>query len=438
MFKASRAKDVNKLNPKWERPTGYARSSSSHQVSPSLDALAGSGSLVPLQATPLASRAALSSRHPPQAKTGSEFFDGRPPALAPKQVMVSSSSEEDGTMSSLLRMYLPLPGLSFFVEPLVASILTWAACHRPRLAHGETYALGPQDALPEPQGMRINTSPGSEGNLSSPSPPSLLGQSQSPLPTANQALGDAPVNASGQHSTTVVLDRDNLSGVGIVTPQTPSSVLLQASELHAMGQSMSPPRSSLPPRKGMGTSLVSPRPSQSLRRSEKTPPPPSPNHTELISSFSALGDKLEGELRALKKENPCEEGVLQRRLKNLVGEHITLQEKYAASVRRTEAVRAELEGVPAKRESAMKSIESQRQVQIMEATLEGTRTTEGLGELVRSSDAEHELLFQHSSLALDRAIRAVQPKLEKAELEVPASLWDSMRDDVSSPHPSNL
>ncbi|GAA0141673.1 hypothetical protein LIER_35436 [Lithospermum erythrorhizon] len=46
-----------------------ARSFSSSQVSSSPDALAGSGSSVPLQATPLASRAPSSSRHPPQAKT---------------------------------------------------------------------------------------------------------------------------------------------------------------------------------------------------------------------------------------------------------------------------------------------------------------------------------------------------------------------------------
>ncbi|GAA0147300.1 hypothetical protein LIER_07036 [Lithospermum erythrorhizon] len=56
----------------------------------------------------------------------------------------------------------------------------------------------------------------------------------------------------------------------------------------------------------------------------------------------------------LKKENAREEGVLHRRLKNLVGEHTTLQEKYRASVRHTEAVRAALEGVQVERGSAMK------------------------------------------------------------------------------------
>ncbi|GAA0157009.1 hypothetical protein LIER_14368 [Lithospermum erythrorhizon] len=48
-------------------------------------------------------------------------------------------------------------------------------------------------------------------------------------------------------------------------------------------------------------------------------------------------DSLEGKLKDLKKEKAREEGTLQCHLKNLVDEHITLQEKYAANVRRTEA-----------------------------------------------------------------------------------------------------
>ncbi|GAA0143409.1 hypothetical protein LIER_04101 [Lithospermum erythrorhizon] len=55
--------------------------------------------------------------------------------------------------------------------------------------------------------------------------------------------------------------------------------------------------------------------------------------------------QLKHELKILKKEKAQEEGVLQRCLRNLSGEHNTLQERYAASVRRTEAVRAELEGM---------------------------------------------------------------------------------------------
>ncbi|GAA0169571.1 hypothetical protein LIER_24022 [Lithospermum erythrorhizon] len=49
-----------------------------------------------------------------------------------------------------------------------------------------------------------------------------------------------------------------------------------------------------------------------------------------------------------------------------------------------------------------------------------------------------DLLFKHFSLALERTIRVVQAKLEEAKLEVPFSLWDVVRDDVSSPDPFNL
>ncbi|GAA0151732.1 hypothetical protein LIER_10387 [Lithospermum erythrorhizon] len=47
------------------------------------------------------------------------------------------------------------------------------------------------------------------------------------------------------------------------------------------------------------------------------------------------------------------EGALQSHLRNLLGEHNTLQEKHVASVRRTEAVKAELEGMQAERDSAL-------------------------------------------------------------------------------------
>ncbi|GAA0167449.1 hypothetical protein LIER_40378 [Lithospermum erythrorhizon] len=141
---------------------------------------------------------------------------------------------------------------------------------------------------------------------------------------------------------------------------------------------MSPPGSSLPPRKRIGSPLVSPRPSQSLRR--YIPPcllfrffylscpfsfllvalRSSRSGASFLSSYekasgsSFRAGQLEGELKALKKEKAREEGVLQRRLKNLEGEHITLQEKYVASVCRTEVVRAELEGVQVEMDSAVK------------------------------------------------------------------------------------
>ncbi|GAA0149084.1 hypothetical protein LIER_08350 [Lithospermum erythrorhizon] len=53
----------------------------------------------------------------------------------------------------------------------------------------------------------------------------------------------------------------------------------------------------------------------------------------------------------------------------------------------------------------------------------------------RSFDIDRDLLFKHFSRALERTIRVVQAKLEKDELEVPASLWDAVRGDVSSPDP---
>ncbi|GAA0166344.1 hypothetical protein LIER_21519 [Lithospermum erythrorhizon] len=170
---------------------------------------------------------------------------------------------------------------------------------------------------------------------------------------------------------------------------------------------------SLPPRKWMGSPLASSRSSQSPPSSSAVS-----NNAELISSLSILGDKagqLERELKALKQEKAREEGVLQRLLRNLTGEHTTLQEKNVAGSLHIVAMKAELEGMRAKRDFALKERdilrvgrdemlqthdhlldqlnESQRQAQIMEATLEGAQTTEGLGELVRTSDVGGDLLF---------------------------------------------
>ncbi|GAA0141134.1 hypothetical protein LIER_02349 [Lithospermum erythrorhizon] len=71
----------------------------------------------------------------------------------------------------------------------------------------------------------------------------------------------------------------------------------------------------------------------------------------------------------------------------------------------------------------------------MEATLEGIRTTDGLEELVESSDTGRALLFRHFFRALERTIRVVHAKLEEAELQVSSSIWDAVRGDVSSPDP---
>ncbi|GAA0152446.1 hypothetical protein LIER_10927 [Lithospermum erythrorhizon] len=93
-----------------------------------------------------------------EALRGPEFCYGRPPASAPEPVVVSSSSEEDEVVSTLLRRYLPFPGLSSFVEPFVASILTWAARHRLRPSPDETTMTGPRDTTPESQGVAASTS----------------------------------------------------------------------------------------------------------------------------------------------------------------------------------------------------------------------------------------------------------------------------------------
>ncbi|GAA0159502.1 hypothetical protein LIER_16259 [Lithospermum erythrorhizon] len=90
-----------------------------------------------------------------------------------------------------------------------------------------------------------------------------------------------------------------------------------------------------------------------------TAPDQLPLRREASGSSSRAG-QLEGELKTLKKEKAPEEGILHRRLKNLVGEHTTLQEKYAASIRHTEVVRAELEGVQAERDSALKDRDNLR------------------------------------------------------------------------------
>ncbi|GAA0155707.1 hypothetical protein LIER_38136 [Lithospermum erythrorhizon] len=80
----------------------------------------------------------------------------------------------------------------------------------------------------------------------------------------------------------------------------------------------------------------------------------------LLSSYeeaswsSSRVSQLEGELKALKREKAREQGILQHRLKNLAGEHTTLQEKYVANARRIEAMKAMLEGVQEERDSAVK------------------------------------------------------------------------------------
>ncbi|GAA0155036.1 hypothetical protein LIER_12859 [Lithospermum erythrorhizon] len=198
-------------------------------------------------------------------------------------------------------------------------------------------------------------------------------------------MGDAPMDSSGQHSATIVLDSEDQDGVGMAIPQTPSSVPLQAPEIQPTGRSMSPPASSLPSQKRMWSPLVSPQPSQSLRRTDFFFLRPweigyvflcSPvaslvfpltlffflkffglqgvvlqSYKGFLSSYeeasasSSRAGHPEGELKALTKEKVREEGILQRRLKNLAGEHTIVHKKHATSTRRMEAVRAKLEGM---------------------------------------------------------------------------------------------
>ncbi|GAA0164078.1 hypothetical protein LIER_19797 [Lithospermum erythrorhizon] len=227
------------------------------------------------------------------------------------------------------------------------------------------------------------------------------------------ALGPQDMGAD----TPPVLEPEYEGGVGWTTPQTPSSVPLPIPEPCPTGSSTSPPGSSLPPQKRLRSPLASCRPSQFPRRLKRVPPSSSstaPNHAELISSLSILGDK--GELKSLQDEKTREAKALYRRLKTLAGKHSILQERYGASVRRTEAVRASLEDVQAERDSAMKERDSaMRERDILRA---------GRDEM-------------HFFRALERTIRIVQAELEEAELEVPSSLWDAVRGNVSSPDPPN-
>ncbi|GAA0172215.1 hypothetical protein LIER_41302 [Lithospermum erythrorhizon] len=81
---------------------------------------------------------------------------------------------------------------------------------------------------------------------------------------------------------------------------------------------------------------------------------------EEVSGSSSRSGQLEDELKALRKEKAWEEGVLQRRLRILANLHTTLQVKYPASVRRIEAIRADLDGVQAERDSILKEREGLR------------------------------------------------------------------------------
>ncbi|GAA0184402.1 hypothetical protein LIER_31690 [Lithospermum erythrorhizon] len=281
--------------------------------------------------------------------------------LVPEPVVVSISSEEDEAMSPLLK--------------------------RPRPSFMEAVAQNPQEADSEPQGPGADAPPGLERN-SSPSPPSsprnqCQGQPSPAYPASVAAQG----NASEQHFATIVLEPEDQGGVGLTTPHTPSSAPFPVPKSCLKGPSISPPGSSLPPRKRMGSSLASSRPSQLPRRSEE----------EAASSFSSRVGQLEGELKASKdekaREYPPHRGhgysleVVQAERDFIVKEQDILHVGRDEMLQTHDLLLDQL-------------AESQRQAQVMEATLEGTRTTNGLEELVQISDMGRDLLFRHFSRAL--------------------------------------
>ncbi|GAA0167626.1 hypothetical protein LIER_22513 [Lithospermum erythrorhizon] len=113
-----------------------------------------------------------------------------PPPAAPatssdqqplRTMVVSSCSEEDEVTRPLLRRYLHFPGLSSFVDPFVASILTWVARFSSHLPAGKPLVMGPRDAALELRGVRDDTSQASRGYLSS-SPVLHFGQGEGSLP----------------------------------------------------------------------------------------------------------------------------------------------------------------------------------------------------------------------------------------------------------------
>ncbi|GAA0156951.1 hypothetical protein LIER_14318 [Lithospermum erythrorhizon] len=211
--------------------------------------------------------------------------------------------------------------------------------------------------------------------------------------------------------------------------------------LKAARLSPSPSRELPSSNKRVGSFPANPRPAQYQRMSDKAPLLQSPtfptqeslaskrsradpSHEEWISSFFTLGDK------ALKKEKAHGEGILQRHLRNLSGEHNTLQERYATSVCRTKAVRAELEGMQAERDAAQLERDALRKER---ESLRADRD-EMFGPQLRRMTRTTLPAY----LALERTIQVVQAKLEEADLEVPADFWDSVRDDISPLDPFDL
>ncbi|GAA0165189.1 hypothetical protein LIER_20652 [Lithospermum erythrorhizon] len=226
------------------------------------------------------------------------------------------------------------------------------------------------------------------------------------------------------------LDPKDHGKVGSAAPQAITPSPLPTLVVQVTGPSPLALEGPLTSKKRIGFPPYNPRPAESQRRSDKAPlsqlpAPPvgessvskksstDPSHEELTSILSTLGDKffelqgvtlysyrrlltsleeastsssqisqVEQDLRAFKMENASEEGTLQRRLKNLVGDHDILKERYASRVCRTEVVKVELEGMKAERDSAQLERESLR-TRRNEALLSNDRF---LGQLTESSN----------------------------------------------------
>ncbi|GAA0144407.1 hypothetical protein LIER_04864 [Lithospermum erythrorhizon] len=245
--------------------------------------------------------------------------------------------------------------------------------------------------------------------------------------------GATPPGASG-HSTTVVLEPEDHREVGSTIPEVPPSTSLPALEPHTTRLSSSLSGGRTAPKKRMGSLLFLGLQGVVLLSFKGIL-----STYEEASGSSSRACQLENELKTLRKKKAREEGALQHRLRNLTGEHNTLQEKYVVSVRRAEAVKAELEGMQAERDCALLKMDAfKKEMDALKKERESLRA--GSDEMLQTNDRllGRNLLLQHFTFALERTIQVVQTKLDEADLEVPKSFWDSVRDDVSPPNPSNL
>ncbi|GAA0158429.1 hypothetical protein LIER_15459 [Lithospermum erythrorhizon] len=270
---------------------------------------------------------------------------------------------------------------------------------------------------------------------------------------------DGPILV-GEHSATVVLEPKGHKEVGSATPLDSTPSPLPTSVVQDTGSSPSAPEGPSASKKRMRSPPSNPLPIQSQRRSDKAlfsrvrilsfilpsilqlPAPPAggssllkkpstdPSHEELISSLSTLGDKevslrsykrllasykeasgsssrvsqLEQEHRTLTKEKAQEEGSLQPRLKNLAGDNNTLKEKYA-SIKEREVLRTSRDEAFQSNDRLLGQLEESRtQATILETSLEGIQTPEGLRDLGRGSEAGRELLLRSFSLAIKRTV----------------------------------